>query len=1732
MNGTDTDGDGLTDTEEGVIGTDPTKPDTDGDGLTDKEEVDNGSNPLDPNDPVNGTDTDGDGLTDTEEGVIGTDPTKPDTDGDGLTDKEEVDGGSNPLDPNDPVNRTDTDGDGLTDTEEGVIGTDPTKPDTDGDGLTDKEEVDGGSNPLDPNDPVNRTDTDGDGLTDTEEGVIGTDPTKPDTDGDGLTDKEEVDGGSNPLDPNDPVNRTDTDGDGLTDTEEGVIGTDPTKPDTDGDGLTDKEEVDGGSNPLDPNDPVNRTDTDGDGLIDTDETIHGTDPTKPDTDGDGLTDKEEVDGGSNPLDPNDPNPRQPIVDVTDIQGTVVVGETLRGQYTFDANGGNTTDASTMQWLNGGHSDSDAEYKLDIGDVGSVLTFEVTAMNGAAVSGNTDSITTATAPGVVGGPDVKNPAPIVDVTDIKGTAHVGQTLVGEYSFDANGGNATDASTMQWLGGASTDTDASYALTSGDVGQVLTFEVTAVNGAAVTGNTDSISTAVAPGVIDGPTISDPTKAPIVDVTDIKGRLQVGETLTGEYSFDANGGNATDASTMQWLGGASTDTDASYALTAGDAGKILTYEVTAMNGANVVGNTDRINTTDAPGMGTCLAPPQYPVNVSNLDITGTLEVGQTLVGSYDFAQYDCHWGWVAGSNDSIHSWKDGGHADSDTQYVLDAGDTGKVLTFEVTARSVGGATGNTESISTAIAPGVIGGPVVTDPASKPIVDVTDIKGTAHVGQTLVGEYSFDANGGNATDASTMQWLGGASTDTDASYALTSGDVGQVLTFEVTAVNGAAVTGNTDSISTAVAPGVIDGPTISDPTKAPIIDVTDIKGRLQVGETLTGEYSFDANGGNATDASTMQWLGGASTDTDASYVLTAGDAGKILTYEVTAMNGANVVGNTDRINTTDAPGMGTCLAPPQYPVNVSNLDITGTLEVGQTLVGSYDFAQYDCHWGWVAGSDDSIHTWKDGGHADSDTQYVLDAGDTGKVLTFEVTARSVGGATGNTESISTAIAPGVIGGPVVTDPASKPIVDVTDIVGKAHVGETLVGEYSFDANGGNATDASTMQWTGGASTDTDNSYAVTEGDVGAVLTYEVTAVNGAGVTGNTDSIGTDVAPSVIDGPVITNPANKPIVDVTDIVGKAHVGETLVGEYSFDANGGNATDASTMQWTGGASTDTDNSYAVTEGDVGAVLTYEVTAVNGAGVTGNTDSIGTDVAPSVIDGPVITNPANKPIVDVTDIVGKAHVGEILVGEYSFDANGGNATDASTMQWTGGASTDTDSSYAVTDGDVGAVLTYEVTAVNGAGVTGNTDSIGTDVAPSVIDGPVIIHPTVAPVISGLSMSGDLEVSKALSASYTFDAKTGHKDDRSTYAWGVEGSTVANVGTDEVITSGQVPSYTIQISDVGQVLEVSVQAKNGINKTGNTLTDTSALVPGGPTVPDPAASPAITGLSMSGIPEVHQSLSASYTFDAQSGNTEDKSTYAWGVEGSTVANVASGSAVTNSGAVPSYTIQPSDVGQVLEVSVKAKNGSDKTGNTMTDTTASLPGGPIVIDPTVAPAISGVTLRGVLQSGEDLSASYTFDAKTGSKGDKSTYAWGVEGSTMANVGTDEVTIGGEVPAYRIAEADVGQVLELSVQAKNGGNVTGNTETVTSASLPDGPVVIDPTAPATVKILGLDANGHPKVGTPLTAEVTCATTCVPTLSYQWEIQTVANDSNYMNIGTNAETYVPEKGDQLRKIRVKVSKQ
>ena len=90
--------------------------------------------------------------------------------------------------------------------------------------------------------------------------------------------------GSSPL-------LADTDGDGLSDAEEIALGLHPGKTDTDGDGLPDNWELAAGLDPLDPTgDNGGSGDPDGDGRTNSQERSAGTAPLLADTDGDGIPD--------------------------------------------------------------------------------------------------------------------------------------------------------------------------------------------------------------------------------------------------------------------------------------------------------------------------------------------------------------------------------------------------------------------------------------------------------------------------------------------------------------------------------------------------------------------------------------------------------------------------------------------------------------------------------------------------------------------------------------------------------------------------------------------------------------------------------------------------------------------------------------------------------------------------------------------------------------------------------------------------------------------------------------------------------------------------------------------------------------------------------------------------------------------------------------------------------------------------------------------------------------------------------------------------------------------------------------------------------------------------------------------------------------------------------------------------------------------------------------------------
>ncbi|AKF83077.1 cell envelope biogenesis protein OmpA [Myxococcus fulvus 124B02] len=358
--GLDSDGDGLTDSDEIARGTDPNNPDTDGDGISDGVEVNvGGTDPLDDDSDDDGVldgneDKDHDGIVDPDE----TDPNKADTDGDGLQDGTELGitepqgtdtdatvfiPDADPTTTTDPLNR-DTDGGSVFDGNEdanhnGRVDPGETDPnvaaddlDSDLDGVPDAREIELGMDPHDADSDDDGVPDGEDGLTDTDgDGII--DALDPDSDNDGLNDgtergvtRETAGPGTNLDSPHfvpdaDPTTTTDpkkpdTDGDGLRDGEEDknhdgrrdATETDPNDADSDDDELSDGVEVKG-SNATDPLNP----DTDDDGLRDGQEDANHnggldngeTNPNDADTDRGGASDGDEVKGGSNPLDGND-----------------------------------------------------------------------------------------------------------------------------------------------------------------------------------------------------------------------------------------------------------------------------------------------------------------------------------------------------------------------------------------------------------------------------------------------------------------------------------------------------------------------------------------------------------------------------------------------------------------------------------------------------------------------------------------------------------------------------------------------------------------------------------------------------------------------------------------------------------------------------------------------------------------------------------------------------------------------------------------------------------------------------------------------------------------------------------------------------------------------------------------------------------------------------------------------------------------------------------------------------------------------------------------------------------------------------------------------------------------------------------------------------------------------------------------------------------------------------------
>ena len=255
------------------------------------------------------------------------------------------------------------------------------------------------------------------------------------------------------------------------------------------------------------------------------------------------------------------------------------------------------------------------------------------------------------------------------------------------------------------------------------------------------------------------------------------------------------------------------------------------------------------------------------------------------------------------------------------------------------------------------------------------------------------------------------------------------------------------------------------------------------------------------------------------------------------------------------------------------------------------------------------------------------------------------------------------------------------------------------------------------------------------------------------------------------------------------------------------------------------------------------------------------------------------------VSGAAQVGQTLTSSVTKD------TDAtiSSYQWqrqVSGTWTNisgaTSASYTAQAADFGDSLRLVVSVQNAFGGVQTATSTATT---AVID--------AAPYVSTPTVSGTAQVGHVLTAT----ASVGTTGDKLTYQWFEKASGATNWSA---IAGATASTYQVQVSDFGDLIEVTATATNLNGKTAIATSSPSAKVVDAP--------PSISSLTISGEAEQGQVLTAQFVAPP-----EDKLSYQWlsSSDGGTTWTPISGATSKT------YTPQTGDLEDIVTVSVTATN-----------------------------------------------------------------------------------------------------------------------------------------------------------------------------------------------------------------------
>lgn len=353
----------------------------------------------------------------------------------------------------------------------------------------------------------------------------------------------------------------------------------------------------------------------------------------------------------------------------------------------------------------------------------------------------------------------------------------------------------------------------------------------------------------------------------------------------------------------------------------------------------------------------------------------------------------------------------------------------------------------------------------------------------------------------------------------------------------------------------------------------------------------------------------------------------------------------------------------------------------------------------------------------------------------------------------------------------------------------------------------------------------------------------------------------------------------------------------------------------------------------------------------------------------------------------------------------------------------------------------------------------------------------PAIDGDLLAADVGVWTNLPTSYS-------------YQW--QRCTGSGTGcTNITAADAQSANYTAQDADVGSTLRVVVTATNAAGNS--TAVDSSATPVIGP--PPPAL---LQGPTISGTDQVGAMLSVS---PGSWSNNPTGYTYQWQDCWSPTdcTNIPGATAST-------YTLQPSDQGQAIEVLVQAKNASGSSPPTEAGPTAVIQPAPSAPTNVTPPTISGT-----------LAPGQTLTVTQGTWLNNPTTVSDQWERCDAGGGSCQALTGATGRTYTLTDADVGSTLEVS-------------ETATNAVGTGGPVHSAPTAvvgqpqfiAAPVDLTPPEVSGLPVPGALVSVAVGLWSGSSVSFTYQWELCQTTCDPIPGATGNTLSPTAAEDGDRL----------